>query len=388
MFKQKLLILLISLNSMVQLNSQQLTEFSEVFLLTYLPGDELYSVFGHSALRIKDPVLGIDYVYNYGTFDFSTPFFYVKFIKGDLPYQLSRTSFAIALKQMKEEKRVVLEQRLSLNLDEKNRLLNQLEHDYLPQNRSYQYRFFKNNCSTKIRDIIDSVISAPVKYESINGYLTYRNLVQRYTDKKPWVKLGIDLMLGKKADRRITAEETMFLPDYLTFHYALATVKRNEGIHGLATRPKTILESDAEESAHWFPKPSLFFIIVVILMLVTAPKFYPKKSKSLLLDWLLFGSTSLYGLVVLFVTIASEHAELQQNSNLIWALPALPILLLQPGKNKRKSRIHLFLYLAYVFVLLSVMIGNRWFQQSIPVEVYPFLILLIIHTGLKTIKLI
>lgn len=388
MVKLKLLILLISMNSLIQLNSQQLSEFSEVFLLTYLPGDELYSVFGHSALRIKDPVQDIDYVYNYGTFDFSTPFFYVKFIQGNLPYQLSRTSFAIALKQMKEEKREVLEQRLSLNLKEKNRLLNQLEHDYLPQNRSYQYRFFKNNCSTKIRDIIDSVVTAPIKYESINGYLTYRNLVQRYTDKKPWVKLGIDLMLGKMADRRISAEETMFLPDYLSFHFALATVKRKEGIHGLATRPNTILESEAKESTHWFPKPSLFFIILVILVLVTAPKFYPKKSKSLLLDWLLFGSTSLYALVVLFVSFASQHAELQQNYNLIWALPALPILLLQPGKNKRKARIHLFLYLAYVFILLGFMITIRWFQQTIPIEIYPFLILLMIHTGLKTIKLV
>ncbi len=388
MFKKHLLTLLLTIHSLVFASSRDLSGFSEFYLLTYLPGEELYSVFGHSAIRLKDPVQGIDLVYNYGTFDFSTPFFYIKFVNGNLPYQLSRTSYATALRQMKQEKRSVLQQRLALTLEEKKKLYNVLETEYLPENRSYTYRFFKNNCSTKIRDIVKSSVKQDIKYEETRKKLTFRQLVHRYMDQKPWTKLGTDLMLGKMADKYASTEETMFLPDYLTFHFALATVKREEGIRGLATRPKTILNSREIQQAKIFPKPAIFFAILLFLLLVLAPKFFPKKSNSTVLDWILYGTTSLFGLVLLYVTTYSQHPELGTNYNLLWSLPALPILILQRGKRLAKSRIALSAYLIYVFLLLVVMIGNKWLPQSIPLEIYPFLIMILIHTGLKTVKLI
>jgi hypothetical protein len=388
MFKKHILTLLLTAHSLFFASGRELSGFSEIYLLTYLPGDELYSIFGHSAIRLKDPVQGIDFVYNYGTFDFSTPFFYIKFVNGTLPYQLSRTSYATALKQMKHEERSVLQQRLALTIDEKNQLYNILETEYLPENRSYLYRFFKNNCSTKIRDIVQSSVEPNIKYEETRKKLTFRQLVHRYMDKKPWTKLGMDLMLGKIADNDASTEETMFLPDYLSFHFALATVNREEGIRGLATRPKTVLNSKEIQQTQIFPKPALFFAVLLFLLLVLAPKFFPKKSNSTALDWVLYGTTSIFGLVLLYVTVNSQHPELGANYNLLWSLPALPLLLLQRGKRLAKSKIALSAYLIYVFLLLVVMIGNKWLSQSIPLEIYPFLIMILIHTGLKSVKLI
>lgn len=365
----------------------QLSKYSEVYLLTYLPGNELYSLFGHSALRVRDPVNGIDLVYNYGTFDFSEPFFYIKFINGNLPYYLSRSSYTTALKQMKLENREVLEQRLSLTWNEKNTLFNQLETDYLPENRSYMYRFFKNNCATKIRDAIESVINEPIKYESTSYKLSFRQLIHKYLEEWPWVKLGIDLMLGEEADNLADTKETMFLPDYLTFHFALATVKRAEGIHSLATRPVKIVDNQKMEHVK-FLEPSLFFIFILVSLLILAPKFYPKKSSFVFLDITIFGVSTIYGLILLYVALQSNQPELYPNYNMLWSLPAIVPLSFHLSYVKISARALTIGYIIYVLLLVGIMIGNKWIKQSIPIDIYPFLFIVIIHTGLKAIKLI
>lgn len=368
-------------------SGQGLSEYSEIYLLTYEPGHELYSVFGHSALRVRDPLQGFDIVYNYGTFDFSTRFFYIKFLNGNLPYQLSKTSYNTALKQMKAENRAVLQQRLTLTVEEKNTLFNKLEQDYLPENRSYSYRFFKNNCSTRIRDLVESSIEDSIKYEKSNKKLTFRDLVHRYVKDMKWAKLGIDLMLGRKADRNANARETMFLPEYLTFHFALATVKRESGIRGLATRPRYILENEVEKNNH-FIKPAVFFVILLIALLALAPRFYPRRKDAAVLDYIIFGTITFYAILLVYVDATSGHPELHRNYNLIWALPAVPILFFSRLNPRKRPKYLLFVYVGYALLVLAVMLTNRWIPQHIPLEIYPFLFIIIIHSGLKAAKFI
>ena len=136
----------------------QLTDQAQISVLTCGTGDQLYSSFGHSAFRVQDPNHGIDIVYNYGTFDFDTPNFYLKFAGGKLLYSLSRQHFANFLYTYQLENRWVKEQLLDLKTDDKNKLFGFLEENYKPENRYYQYDFIYENCSTKIPEVLRGVL--------------------------------------------------------------------------------------------------------------------------------------------------------------------------------------------------------------------------------------
>ncbi len=135
----------------------RLTEWSDVSVITILPGDPLYSSFGHTAIRVRDDSADIDVGYNYGTFDFDEEGFYVKFLRGKLDYYLDRNRFDDVLYAYRMEERPVLEQRLNFTLEERQELFDRLETNYLPENRAYRYEFLYDNCSTRPRDVIEAV---------------------------------------------------------------------------------------------------------------------------------------------------------------------------------------------------------------------------------------
>ena len=191
-----------------------LSEQAEISLLTCDPGTEVYSVFGHTALRVADPVNGFDVVYNFGTFDFSTPNFYLKFIRGRLMYTLSRYNFSDFKMEYRMENRSILEQKLNLSREEKDRIFYLLEVHYLPENRYYLYDFFFINCTTKVLDLIDSALNEPryfSQYDTLQER-TFRQNLAIYLKPIPWTRLGIDLMFGLPADKTMTVRESMFLP--------------------------------------------------------------------------------------------------------------------------------------------------------------------------------
>ena len=137
-----------------------LSEHTKVSLLTSSPGEDLYAQFGHSAIRITDTLSGQDLVFNYGLFDFNTPGFYVKFIRGKLPYQLGIQRFDAFLNAYIEENRQCRELEINLNEKERLALINFLSVNYLPENREYPYDFFFDNCATRIRDILENKFQA------------------------------------------------------------------------------------------------------------------------------------------------------------------------------------------------------------------------------------
>jgi hypothetical protein len=190
-----------------------------ISLLTCSPGAELYSVFGHNALRVVDSAAGTDIVYNYGTFDFDDPNFYTKFVRGKLMYFLSQQSFQNFKYEYEYFKRGIIEQVLSFDCTEKKAIQARLFDNMQENNRYYKYDFLKDNCTTRLRDIIFN--SASLKKDSLRlSYSissSYRNYLHAYLDraKMPWTTLGIDLLLGFGADMKMSLYESMFLPDYL-----------------------------------------------------------------------------------------------------------------------------------------------------------------------------
>ena len=200
----------------------------KISLLTCDPGDELYSTFGHSAIRVVALESGQDLVFNYGTFDFNTPFFYIKFIRRTLDYQLSLTTTDNFLREYNYFKRNVREQELNLSPEQSQAIVAFLQNNYRPENRKYRYDFFFDNCATRITDMLESVLGQSLKwnYPTESDEKTFRNLIDEYVYPLPWSDLGIDLALGAVIDREATEAEKAFLPDYLEEGLQLSEMDR------------------------------------------------------------------------------------------------------------------------------------------------------------------
>lgn len=166
-----------------------------ISLLTCDPGDELYSAFGHNAVRVLDNDTGRDIVFNYGTFDFDTPNFYLKFARGKLDYMLSVSTYEQFILHYQYLQRSVREQVLDLSPEQTLRTVQFLQENYEPQNRFYRYDFFFDNCATRIRDMVEMVLGDQLKWgetEASSGK-TFRNLIDEYVYPMPWADFGIDL---------------------------------------------------------------------------------------------------------------------------------------------------------------------------------------------------
>lgn len=183
-----------------------------ISLLTVLPGNDVYSLWGHSAIRVTVPSQGIDVSYNYGTFDFEADWFVPKFMYGSLLYRLSRHDYELAAHSYREiEERPMIEQVLNLSPAQEGSLIRFLENNYLPENRLYTYDFVYDNCSTRIRDALERSLGEAVRFaDRPDPQLTFRDLLDPYHREWPFLDAGIDWLLGAPVDRMARPHETMF----------------------------------------------------------------------------------------------------------------------------------------------------------------------------------
>lgn len=315
-------------------------------LITCGPGDDFYTTFGHTALRICDSTRGIDYAYNYGMFSFDEPHFYLKFARGHLNYFLGRDSFENFLMEYAFEGRWVQEQKMNLSFEEVNRLYEMMEENYKPENRYYRYDYFADNCATRVRDMVDSIATMrglpelPTKTNWYNG--SFRSAMNEYTQPNlQWWQMGIDILLGARTDRPITAWETMFAPNAL-----------------MAIADSNMLGVECEAAHQWlhenrkplhksFP-PTLFFWLIAALILVIdiTSMLYNKRAynkgacytntfRLIWLDGILFGIVGMLGLLLSLMWFGTDHYWTKANWNLLWANP----LFLIPLFRLRKSNV-------------------------------------------------
>ncbi|MBX5438745.1 MAG: DUF4105 domain-containing protein, partial [Thermoflavifilum sp.] len=195
-----------------------------VSVLTCGTGSELYTLFGHSAIRVIDSSRGLDLVFNYGTFDFSDPHFYWKFIRGKLLYFLSVQDFPSFYQEYVQDQRAVREQVLDLPASVKQQIEEALFLNAQPENRFYRYDFIFDNCTTRIRDLLQRAIGSGLQWHlRKQEIITFRQALHPYLQRVPWVELGINLMLGARADQPIRGQQMMFLPDSLEWALSQAS---------------------------------------------------------------------------------------------------------------------------------------------------------------------
>ncbi|MFT0715860.1 DUF4105 domain-containing protein [Flagellimonas lutimaris] len=298
----------------------QLNESSKVSLLTCATGDELYSAFGHTAFRVQDPALGIDVVYNYGTFDFNQPNFYLNFTKGKMIYSLSRRNFESFLYEYELEKRWVKEQILDLSLNQRNQLLAFFEENYLPENRDYLYDPLLNNCSSITGDILKNQFGDAIVFDGsyLEKRYTFRQLVRQFMDVNTWSMFGIDLAFGSPVDRQATVQEHMFLPYYTMEQLRHTTLNGKP----LVKRERTILDYSEHIQNIFFPLSPLFWFILLMAFTGIITYFDHKhKARSRWLDFSLLFVTGLAGTFLFLLWVAADHTSTPYNYNILWAFP-------------------------------------------------------------------
>lgn len=335
----------------------------------------MYATFGHSALHVSDPMTGVDKVYNYGTFNFNTPNFYVKFARGKLNYYLHVTDFKRFASTYVREGRWVYRQELRLSSKQKEKLFALLEENALPENRAYKYDFFYDNCSTRIRDILEKALGNNLKYPQIKNApdTTFRDLLDIYLETHPWSDLGIDLALGTPCDKVASWREKMFLPDYLKKNIGQSQVLIEGEYKGMVVSENLVIQENPRvlhrenERIGWiFWTAFILIAILSIFVSVYALKW---------LDILLFFTTGILGIVILLLWFATDHGATKWNFNILWALPTW---LLAPYFLFRSPKANFFKVHAMAMFALVV------FWILIPQNLHAVTVPLILILGIRS----
>ena len=364
----------------------ELSPEAELSVITCGPGtEELYASFGHSAFRIQDIPNKIDRVYNYGTFDFDTPNFYTKFARGKLLYMLSAYDFGRFLQSYHRENRWVKGQVLDLEPTDVQKVFDFLENNALPENRFYKYDFFYDNCSTKLYDVLETVLGDRIIFENEfeTQELSQRELISLYTYNQPWGDFGIDLALGADIDRKATAREYMFLPDYVFKAFECIEIAEDSEENVMVSETEEFSNgeslSEEERSGSRVSKPivkrteeillsykndeegdsiSPMQVGGIFLLLVLLVTFFDhrKGRRSRIFDGAIFIATGLAGVVMLLLWFATDHTATVNNFNILWAFAPNLLIAFVLQRKPRLSYWYLFTLLLLLDILVAIWI--------------------------------
>jgi hypothetical protein len=319
---------------------------AEISLLTAAAGNELYAVFGHSGLRVKDAAAGIDVVFNYGLFDFNQPNFYLNFARGRMNYRLGAEPFEHFVNMYARENRGVREQVFDLDSAQKTFIVEFLIENNKPENRHYLYHFFLDNCATRIRDLMLKAYDGLVLPEA-KAHPTYRELVYDCTQSHLWGRFGIDIALGLPTDEKTDMYRQMFLPDYIFYAFAHATYNGRP----IVKQTRDIFAPDKPQAR----RPGFFTpMVMCCLILALALLFSYLHKGARIFDFVLFFATGLVGLLVFALWFFTDHTDTHGNLNIIWALPAHAVAAFFLLRKERSPFIRKYFLAAAVIAMLLI----------------------------------
>ena len=322
----------------------------EVSLLTCSPHEEIYSLYGHAALRWHSG--DEDLVFNWGMFSFSKPYFALRFVFGLTDYELAAYPFDRFWPYYQQWGSSITEQVLNLTNDEKRNLQRALAENLRPENRVYRYNFFYNNCSTKPRDVVEQSIIGKVVYQEHEDFEpTFREMVRECNRNHSWSKFGNDMLLGVKADLKTTREEQEFLPYNLMCDFARAQIYK-DGTYRPLVKEQRLLVPPGVQQIERSLMPGPVFMACLLLLISLGIAFYEWRKKKICKWWdvLLMTVQGLVG-IVLTVMIFSQHPTTSLNLNLLLFNP-LPLLFIPAIiKGKRNTWRKLQLTMLILFAI-------------------------------------
>lgn len=349
----------------------------EVSLLTCSPGDELYSAFGHTAIRVNDMV------FNYGMFNFNTEGFYIKFVSGETDYELGVEIMQGFERQYERRNRSVIEQKLNLTNEEKAALFNALIENTRPENKTYRYNFVFDNCATRPRIKIEECLKGAIKYDVKEENESYRKLIEKYVGEDSWIKFGIDILIGAEADKTASFFDRLFLPDELM--NAFATARRDNG-ERLVTETKEIVSQDKDEDDDEDNGVTPLAVAVIAMTIISiASLLFPRKLKAL--DFILFLATGLLGVVITFLCFFSLHPLVGENYNLLWLNP-LHLIIPLTIFIKKARKILMGTYALIALATAVAMSGYIYLPQEFNIAFLPFMAIIVVRalSAIKTLR--
>ena len=296
-----------------------LSEEAQISVLTCGTSNEVYALFGHTAIRVKDKRNGVDEVYNYGAFDFGTPNFALQFVKGNLQYFAMANSYPDFIANYSYEKRSVYEQVLNISASQKQRLFALLNESLLLENREYTYKFIDQNCTSMAVAVINKAINQKVIVKKGDLKTSYRSILYPYFNNHFYEQLGTSILFGTKTDQAGTA---IFLPFELK--ESLDQIRINQ--LPIVKENRTLLKFEPKTNPSWWNNPYTYLIFLAFVLLLN-------KKRS---DMLYLATMGILGIVFIILGLYSTHLELGNNYNILLFNPILFVLLYFAKVNNTK----------------------------------------------------
>ena len=360
----------------------------EISLLTVGRGPQVYALYGHTIIRVIDPLSNLDVGFNWGMFDFAGPAFMWRFYAGDLRYQLAVIDTPTLLDQYRlVERRRVVEEPLNLSKNQKMALMRRLIWNAQPENLAYQYNQFFDNCSTKPRDHIDAVLGGKIKehYGDRPTPESFRQWIRFGAKPVWWAYLGLDILTNGRLDLPVTAWQQMFLPENLRRYLRDMPAYSDDGhsIPGQSLLGETTVLVDYDE-----PSPSMDPYFVVALMLA-APMIgvgmtvrhglrESTIARTIGAMALVFGTWSaIWGTLLLANWVLSGYTELKHSASLWvfwpvdWYFVAYGVKALRAGRRPPRKSFGIYLSLAHLAGLLILFL--LWLAGFVRQDVLPLL---------------
>lgn len=362
----------------------KLSDEAQISILTAAPSDEaVFTLYGHTAVRVKDSLHKIDLVFNYGIFDFSKPNFIYRFTKGETDYKLAAYNFQHYIIEYQMRGSEVTEQVLNFTPDEINKVWNALYINVQPENCVYRYNFFFDNCATRPVAIVEEQVDGKIKYNDPPEPQTFRDLINYCTRNNSWLTFGCDLALGSPTDRVATPHEMMFLPVYLKEEFDKATIVNPDGTERKlvksTTRLAEELTDDDQGEKEWFTPMLCSMIIFLLVSLITYME-WKKKTYFRLVDCILFLLAGVAGTVLFYLCFISTHPCIWPNWSIVWLQPfdLVAVILFAVKKYGKAAYYYHFINFAALTLLLA---GWYFIPQHLNIAFIPLVATLWLRSG-------
>lgn len=294
---------------------------TEVWLVTYGPGEIYWQRFGHNAIWIRDPGRGLDHVFTFGFFDFEQENFLLRFLQGRLLYFSAAQPAQREFSNYINENRSIRAQRLKLPPGQSLRLVDYLVDEVQPENRDYLYDYYTNNCSTRVRDALDLALGGALasSFRPVTGEQSWRDHTRRLTAGNFWLYLGLEIVLGAKIDQPVSLWDEFFIPSELAASLASMEYPGMGGLRSLVLEDVMLYQSSLQPpplvpESRW-PRYLLLSMGLLAIAWLACRLFSVLNPVLLVRGWLLL--SGLVGVVLLFFWFFTDHVAAGQNLNLL-----------------------------------------------------------------------